>query len=241
MNIISHKNNRYNNEDFFTKAYTDGNIDGVVLDVTKTSNGKIVVFESPTSTVTEINSIQNNTLEQIKSSEIKPLERFLSNMAEFKKRILINVLPLDLPYLSESTVADIVKINTDYINEIFDVINKFPDLTICVFSCNQILITLIKNSKKPCNLGWLINQAGASYMDLEIYIFQSYMLNEKVLLQQLDNKKEIMAYTTDSDSINSFMNFFKDTDKNEFRKRIFDNISVITYYPDIFINSYKDK
>ena len=65
------------------------------------------------------------------------------------------------------------------------------------------------------------------------------MLNEKVLLQQLDNKKEIMAYTTDSDSINSFMNFFKDIDKDKNRKRIFDNISVITYYPDIFINSYK--
>ena len=64
------------------------------------------------------------------------------------------------------------------------------------------------------------------------------MLNDAILAQQLDNQKEIMVYVLNSNCINNVLNFFKDKDKNPIKKRIFNEISVITYYPDIFINTY---
>ncbi len=239
MNILSHKNNRYNNFDFFSKAYSDSDIHGVVLDITRTANGKIVVFENPTNTITEINAIQHSTLSQINSSEIKPLDVYLEGLKDFNKEIMLNVLPLDLPYLTESTVSDIVKINTEYINEIFTILNKFPEISVCLFSSNQILITLIKSKKYSCNLGWLIEQSGDNYIDLEFYVFPCYMLNEKVLIQQLENNKKVMVNVIDSSGIDILMNFFKDISSCPSKKKIFDNIFVITYYPDIFINTYK--
>ena len=56
--------------------------------------------------------------------------------------------------------------------------------------------------------------------------------------EALDNQKEIMVYVLNSNCINNVLNFFKDKDKNPIKKRIFNEISVITYYPDIFINTY---
>ena len=239
MNIISRKTSKNDSNDFITKAYNDPNISGITLDITMTSDEKIVIFEGPASFVAEVESIQKQTLEQIKDSETMLLETYLTKLKGFNKRIMLNIFPLELPYLSDETVQYIVNRTNNYIDKLLEVIDKYPQLNIVLFTYNQILITLLKNRNTKYKIGWLINQTGSSYIDLDIYIFQTYLLNQAVLLQQIDEKKEIMAYITDSDSINSFMNFFKDKNNDLKKARIFEDISVITYYPDIFINSYK--
>ena len=97
---------------------------------------------------------------------------------------------------------------------------------------------MLQKEAKDYQLAWYILTNNTNYIDLNIYIFNSAMLNDAILAQQLDNQKEIMVYVLNSNCINNVLNFFKDKDKNPIKKRIFNEISVITYYPDIFINTY---
>ena len=105
-------------------------------------------------------------------------------------------------------------------------------------STNLSLLTMLQKEAKDYQLAWYILTNNTNYIDLNIYIFNSAMLNDAILAQQLDNQKEIMVYVLNSNCINNVLNFFKDKDKNPIKKRIFNEISVITYYPDIFINTY---
>lgn len=238
MKIFSIRNNRYNNYNFVSKAYHDKKIEGILLDIVMTRDNQIIIFPEETNTELGLKDIQKQTLKEIKNSEIEPLENYLSLLTDFNKRIILNIIPLNQPIITDYNAEIIFQQNLFYVTQILNIVKQYPKHNINLMSTNLNLLTILQKEAKNYPLAWYILTDNTNYIDLNIYIFNSAMLNDAILAQQLDNQKEIMVYVLNSNCINNVFNFFKDKDKNPIKKRIFDEISVITHYPDIFVNSY---
>lgn len=238
MKIFSIRNNSYNNYNFVSKAYHDTKIEGILLDVVMTRDNQIIIFPEETNANIVLKDIQSQTLKEIKNSEIEPLETYLNLLTNFNKRIILNIIPLNQPITTDYNAEILYQQNLFYITQIINIIKRYPNHNINLMSTNLNLLTMLQKEAKDYQLAWYILTDNTNYIDLNIYIFNSAMLNDAILAQQLDNQKEIMVYVLNSNCINNVLNFFKDKDKNPIKKRIFNEISVITYYPDIFINTY---
>lgn len=238
MKVFSLKNNRYNNSNFIAKVYHDPKVEGLVLDVIMTRDNRIIVFPEATTTTVGLESVQKKTLKEIKDSEIELLETYLKELIDFKKRIILNIIPMEQPILTDYTAETIYKQNEFYINQILEIVTRYKECVVSMISISPALLTILKSKKLDYNLGWVILSENTNYIDLGMYIFISSMLDATVLMQQLDNKKEIFVYAVDAYSIDNVLNFFKGREKNPIKQKIFDEISIITYYPDIFNNAY---
>ena len=145
---------------------------------------------------------------------------------------------MEQPILTDYTAESIYKQNEFYINKILDIVIRYKECIVSMMSVSPALLQILKEKKLGYKLGWVIISENTNYIDTDMYIFASAMLNNAVLMQQIDNKKEIMVYAVDGYSINNVLNFFKSKEKSSTKKKIFDEIAIITYYPDIFTNTY---
>jgi len=238
MKIFSLKNNSYNNYGFIETVYNNKNVEGLVLDIIMTKDHKIIVFPQATTTSIGLESVQKKTLKEIKDSEIELLETYLKQLTNFKKRIILNIIPMEQPILTDYTAETIFKQNDFYINQILDIVTKYKECVVSMMSVSPSLLKILKSKKLNYKLGWVIVSENTNYIDTDMYIFASAMLDNAVLMQQIDNKKEIMVYAVDGYSINNVLNFFKSKEKSTIKKKIFNEIAIITYYPDIFTNTY---
>ena len=145
---------------------------------------------------------------------------------------------MEQPNLTDYTAETIFKQNDFYINQILDIVIKYKECVVSLMSVSPSLLKILKSKKLNYKLGWVIVSENTNYIDTDMYIFASAMLDNAVLMQQIDNKKEIMVYAVDGYSINNVLNFFKSKEKSTIKKKIFNEIAIITYYPDIFTNTY---
>ncbi len=238
MKIFSLKNNQYNNSSFIETVYNDKNVEGLVLDIIMTLDHKIIVFPESTSTSVGLESVQKKTLKEIKDSEIELLETYLKQLTNFKKRIILNIIPMEQPILTDYTAESIYKQNCFYIDQILEIVTRYKECVVSMMSISTSLLNILKSKKLDYKLGWVIATENTNYIDLDMYIFASSVLDNAVLMQQIDHNKEIMVYAVDGYSINNVLNFFKSREKSSIKKKIFSEIFVITYYPDIFTNTY---
>lgn len=238
MKIFSLKNNQYDNSGFIETVYNNQYVEGLVLDVIMTKDNKIIVFPESTSTSVGLASVQKKTLKEIKDSEIQLLETYLQQLTHFKKRIILDIIPMDQPILTDYTAESIFKQNCFYIDQILNVVTRYKECVVSMMSVSPALLSILKSKKLDYKLGWVIVSENTNYIDTDMYIFASAMLDNAVLMQQIDHKKEIMVYAVDGYSISNVLNFFKSKEKSSIKKKIFDEIFIITYYPDIFTNAY---
>lgn len=238
MKIFSLKNNQYNNSSFIETVYNNPYVEGLVLDIIMTKDNKIIVFPEATTTEIGLESVQKKTLKEIKDSEIELLETYLKQLINFKKRVILNIIPMEQPILTDYTAETIYKQNNFYIDQILEIVTRYKECVVSMMSISSALLTILKSKKMDYKLGWVIVTENTNYIDLDMYIFASSMLDNAVLMQQIDNKKEIMVYAVDGYSINNVLNFFRSKEKSSIKKKIFNEICIITYYPDIFTNTY---
>lgn len=229
MKIIAHKSNLYNNKSFIESVNKIESLTGVMLDIVMTKDKKILVFSPITTNKITINTIQNNNLSELTYYDILTLDDALTMLNNFKRKIIINLLPLNEALLIED-YQKIISNNLSYIEEVKKIIDKFPDsnIYICSSSYNLLyqVIRIFKNRKK----GVVLNEDSGSYIDVDFYIFIPSMLNEKIMAEQLSIGKEVMVIMEDADDISIVLKFLENNKENKENYQYITNHAKIFYY-----------
>jgi len=214
MQIIAHKNNLYNNKDFINKVQSDHkNLNGIMLDIIKTKDERLLVFSPVSTNKTTIDTIQNNNLEEISYLDILTLEDALKILETFEEKILLNILPLNEAVVIEDHQKT-VKNNENYIELVNSVISKYKHLKLYICSISHNLLYHIIRKIENVKYGVILSVNDSTYIDVDFYIFSPEMLKEQVLKQQLDLKKEVMIQMHDCDDMTNVTCFLMNTIKN---------------------------
>lgn len=231
MQIIAHKNNLYNNKDFINKVESDHqNLNGIMLDIIKTKDERLLVFSPVSTNKTTIDTIQNNNLEEISYLDILTLEDALKILETFKEKILLNILPLNEAVVIEDHQKT-VKNNEHYIELVNSVISKYKNLNLYICSISHNLLYHIIRKIENVKYGVILSVNDSTYIDVDFYIFSPEMLKESILKQQLDLKKEVMIQMHDCDDMTNVTCFLMNTIK---QKEIIKDMQFITNHSQLF-------
>ena len=231
LKLFYYGNIKYNVEDFKNNILNQNYIEGIVLNTVMTKDGKIVVvsFESIENIVKEI---EEYTYEQTKEENIILLDTVLNLIKDTNKRILINAIitPSLLNYKDLDT----------YTTNLINIIDKYNDINISVFSINYAIINFLKPKIKNNKLGILLSKENSNYIDVDFYIFPPLLLNTNILNQQYNQNKENMIYLQNWNDLNQVNTFFSNTiNKSQMSKQLINEISILTMYPLITYNTIK--
>ena len=230
MKILFYNNILYDVETFNKQVLQNPNVDGIVMNVVMTKDGKmIIVIFSDEGVI--VQGLENYTYEQTKEDAFILLDEVLS--LNINKRVLINAI-ISPQYLNYKDIER-------YTTNLTDIINRHQNVDVSVFSVSYPLITALKPKLIKNKIGVLLNPNNATYVDVDFYIFPSILLNTSILNQQFRNGKELMILLQSFGDLNSLNNFFTDeTNKNQLSRQLINSISVLTRYPDITYNTIKN-
>ncbi len=229
MKILAHKSNLYNNKNFIESVNKLEGLTGVMLDIVMTKDKKILVFSPVTTNKITINTIQNNNLSELTYYDILTLDDALTMLSNFKRKIIINLLPLNEALLIED-YQKIISNNLSYIEEVKKIIDKFPDLNIYICSSSYNLLYQVIRVFKSRKKGVVLNEDSGSYIDVDFYIFIPSMLNEKIMAEQLSIGKEVMIIMEDADDISIVLKFLENNKENKENYQYITNHAKIFYY-----------
>ena len=230
MKILFYNNILYDVETFNKQVLQNPNVDGIVMNVVMTKDGKmIIVIFSDEGVI--VQGLENYTYEQTKEDAFILLDEVLS--LNINKRVLINAI-ISPQYLNYKDIDR-------YTKNLTDILNRHQNIDISVFSVSYPLITALKQKLTKNKIGVLLNPNNATYIDVDFYIFPSILLNTNILNQQFRNGKELMVLLQSFGDLNSLNNFFTDEiNKNQLSRQLINSISVLTRYPDITYNTIKN-
>lgn len=229
MKILAHKSNLYNNKNFIESVNKLEGLTGVMLDIVMTKDKKILVFSPVTTNKITINTIQNNNLSELTYYDILTLDDALTMLSNFKRKIIINLLPLNEALLIED-YQKIISNNLSYIEEVKKIIDEFPDLNIYICSSSYNLLYQVIRVFKSRKKGVVLNEDSGSYIDVDFYIFIPSMLNEKIMAEQLSIGKEVMIIMEDADDISIVLKFLENNKENKENYQYITNHAKIFYY-----------
>ena len=229
MKILAHKSNLYNNKNFIESVNKLEGLTGVMLDIVMTKDKKILVFSPVTTNKITINTIQNNNLSELTYYDILTLDDALTMLSNFKRKIIINLLPLNEALLIED-YQKIISNNLSYIEEVKKVTDRFSDLDIYVCSSSYNLLYQVIRVFKSRKKGVVLNEDSGSYIDVDFYIFIPSMLNEKIMAEQLSIGKEVMIIMEDADDISIVLKFLENNKENKENYQYITNHAKIFYY-----------
>lgn len=241
MSIIARRNNLENPITFLNNANDSTYIDGILLEVTMTKDGIIVIYNSTDNLGVTLDRIQNSNFEDLDKTSVESLDTILQLLDGWKKKIIIRVSSLLSPILSDQTLLEYQEKNSSYIDKINKIIIKYPTLNTNLHSTNTHLIFYLKQIVKSSPIGLELIDENDSYVDVNYYIFPTTLLDYGVIKQQLDLNKDVMVTIKASDDLVLLYNFF---DRYPTLLDIKYNIQFITSYPKLvneLIDSIRSK
>ncbi|MBE6153078.1 MAG: hypothetical protein E7166_02460 [Firmicutes bacterium] len=232
MKILYYGNIIYTVDEFKNNVLNQDYIDGIVLNTVMTKDNKMVIV-SFDNIQNIIQGIENYTYEQTKEGNIIPLDDVLEVLQNYNKRILINAV-ITPPLLNYKDL-DI------YTTVLTNIINKYPNIDILVFSVNYAVINYLKPKLSNNKLGVLLSAENANYIDVDFYIFPPILLNTTILNQQYNKNKEIMIFLENWNDLNQMNTFFTNKENsNKISRQLMNDISILTMYPLITYNTTKN-
>jgi len=235
MSIIARRSNLINVANFLELIHKKEFIDGLNIDVTITKDKQLIIFVPTIMGGTlSIETIQSSNYCDLGDSGIYSLEVFFTNFIGWKKKILLNIIPLINPPLSEETASYISKRNSEYIDLLTKIISNYPSLKIYLSSVNYRLVDLMEKSLSHFKIGLAVSPENQTYLDVDYYILPPSMLDGKIMKQQIDLGKEMMILVMDGNQMSIVFQYFI-TDKTE---EIFKQLIFICSYPEMFNSAF---
>lgn len=226
LKIIAHKHNLYNVEQFLNQMIPQSFVEGIFIDVAFTKDEKIILLSTSTNNYMDLQNVEKNDLKNISGFSPMTLEEFLVIYTTPEKRIIINLL-------TSSVFMNYPKI-TAYINALKEVLVKFPKLDFTLASASQELVYYITQANINYHSGFIIEDGNFNYLDVDSYLLSIPLLNDKIIHQQLQNKKEVMVLVNSWDDLYEVLEHFTISLRdNTLTQSEIDQIYLIGFYPRI--------
>lgn len=233
MKIIVNRNVFQTTDEFFKQIKDSLDyIEGISLQVLLTKDGIPIVMMPTTSdafVAQVIKNVQNTNLNDIKDYEVLTLTDTLNRLSTFNKKIIINFIPISTTPFAQN-IELINKVNQNQVENLYKVLDQYPNLNIYLASISHNIIYQIKKQNKRNKIGVVLSLYETNYIDVDFYIFSSEMLSYPILNQQLRINKEVMISSRNCEEMMIIYNFF-DKLPNPQSDNMFNNISFISNYP----------
>lgn len=233
MNIIAHKTSFYNAAKFLNMVSKDSNITGAMFEITITKDNEIIVFYPLTNNEIFIKNVQLSTYAQIQTEETITLDSLLAYFQAIGKVLYLNIIPVLTSTLSEDTAEEMRKKNQMYIMKIKETLKKYPDVTIHLISEDQKILYHVQKNIDICKIGLVLSQQDLSYLDVDIYVFNSEMYNKSLIKEQLNRKKEVMLYINNADDMSIVYDYYLANKGTEHCMTTVKSLSLIANYPNL--------
>lgn len=235
MKIISHKNIKYDYYTFLNSTINNPIINGVAFDVLMTKDKKILIYTPTRDYLSVVDSIQSNTYENLKTTDIISLEEVLYQFINSNKKIIINLLPIISNTLTSNNLQDVTRLNEEYVMTVKKIIDKFPTLEFYLCSAYDSLVYQIKRLDNIHKIGFVITNLSTSYIDVDFYVFTVNVLDERIINQQLSLNKEVMIYILNCDDMNNIMmGIIQRSMNNTLNQKSLNEVYFINNYPELF-------
>lgn len=234
MKIIARKNNLYDIQQFQHMVSDCDYIGAVGVDVVMTKDQQIVVFTPVIDNVASVVTLQNSTLEQVKSNDIITLRQFFQSYRGRHIEIFINIIPFSDVVPTSENIKQINDLYWNYVEQVVSIVSEFPDIKTYLYSINRRVITYLSQQKKNYKVGIYLSPDDASFLDVDFYLFSPDMLNMNILNQQMNLKKEIVLLMLNCEQTQQVFQFFQQSKMaDDGKKTIFDSSFFLTNYPSI--------
>ncbi len=239
MAIFAYKNAVTNSVDFLNEVNKKEYINGFILHVTMTKDNKIIGY-IPTTAHLSTEVLQNSLLKDLESNSIIELKDILHKLKDFKKKIIIDVIPLFSPQLSSETVDEINKRNWFYIESIKDILFSFQNQLLFLTSSNRNLVTYMQQQINFIKIGRSITPLDLNYQEADFFIIPATMLDATIFEQEIKkNRKIIVEMITIEDMVLVHRFFGSDTERSN--EALFHKIEFICSCPILFHSVFKEK
>ncbi len=239
MSIYAYKNSIMNSLDFLNNVNQKDFIDGFILHATMTKDNKIISY-TPTTANLSTEALQASTLEALEGTTMEELSKLLQRMDGFKKKIIIYVMPLITPQLSDDTVQQINARNWLYIENLKEILLPFKNLKINITSPSRVLVKYMKQQINFLPIGRNISPIDLNYQEANFFILPPSMLDAKIIKQELERGTELLIEMITADDMALVFQFFGGTEENT-QEEIFQKLHFISAYPNLFYTTFKEK
>lgn len=233
MNIIAHKTSFYNAAKFLNMVSTNSNITGAMFDVTFTKDNEIIVFYPFTNNELLIKNVQLSTYSQIQTEETITLDSLLTYFRSIGKELYLNIIPILTCTLAADTAEEMAKRNQAYIIKIKEALKRYPSVPTHLVSKDQKVLYHVQENINACKVGLVLSQQDLSYLDVDIYIFNSEMYNKSLIEEQLKRKKQVMLYINDANDMSIVYDYYLDKKGTPHCINSVEGLSLIANYPDL--------
>ena len=234
MKIIIQKGEKYSAKEFFNKIIDLEYIDGITLNVAKTTDNILVVFNLASSSSVLIKNIFTSSYEQMKNLEIIRLEsviRYLDQI-HYPKKVLLNLIPYKPIQLTEEQNKLLMIEYENYASQLEEMLKNL-NIDIYIHSASRSLLEVVRRKEIPCQYGFAIVGYDLNYIDVDYYVFTVEMLNFPLMKQQINLKKKVMIYVQNDYELSIVYDLFIENKKSSVTEELSKEIYVIGNYPEL--------
>lgn len=239
MKIIVQKNSKYTLSEFFNQVIYLDYIEGIVLNVFKTSDNVLIVLNLTSHDEALFKTIYSNQFVNSKGLEMVPLQEVISylNRINYKKKVLLNIIFYQPIQLTEEQNKLLVKEYNEYVSNLNKILSN-NSLILYIHSVSRTLINYLKKGNIKAKLGFAVVGFDLTYIDVDYYVFTVDMLNFPLLKQQLENNKEIMIYISSDYELSYMYDILKGVKKTDLTKEIGKELYLIGDYPELLNKTF---
>jgi len=237
MKIIAEKEGLYNNDIFVEYISKEDIVDGIMFQITITSDGKVILFNSVRNNYASLGQIQTSTINELKNQSIVLIDDILEKLKDYPKKIYLELVPFDALVVTDKNYEQISKFYQAFVNNVLEVLKKHSNLDIRLCSINQSILYHLMNSNSKYKIGMIFEPQNLNYVDVDFYIFVYTNFNNTIINQLLDANKDVMIQIDDSNNIPTI---FEHISKNSNPNRLINNISIITSRPILIADYIKE-
>lgn len=203
MKIIVQKTNFYLDKDFFDEVIGNPIVDGVSLNIVYNTEKKLLVYSYASMGSYTIQQFQSIPIDYLKESNILYLETALEEIKKKnpKLKIYLNLIPVNINVIDEESLKVINQMNQEYVSSLEKVLSDNPNLSISLHSISRSLLKLMQGKQLPSDIGAVIYAGDLTPIDVEYYVFPTYMIDDTIFEELIKDKKEIIIYVSDENDL----------------------------------------
>lgn len=242
LKILANKTNLYNNTEFLQKTAKKINyLEGVGFNIAITKDNQFVVFSPISNNEATVQTINNKNLKELTHLDLLTLNDILIFYQERKttNKIFLNLLPSAITITSEESLEALKNNNENYIKYLLKTLEPYKDLNLYLGSINTTLVKLLTEQNIPWKKGIVLFGGNLNYMDVDFYVFGTEILNAEIFSQQLRLNKEVIVYVGDANDLSITYEFFKGETSTALANSIFNDITFLNDYPDLFFKIFQ--
>lgn len=245
LKIIAQKDNTYNFEEFLRNAINEEYLDGLYFDIVQTQDGKIIVFNTVLNNEATIKNIQESNYSTLLQSKVVTLERLLSSLNNiWKKKVILNLIPLITPAINDQNIKMINSKNEAYVDRVVSITNQFLNMDLRMSTESVAILYFLRQKVKVRKLGIILNPQSLGYIDVDFYIVKPLMFDVKILEEQLRLGKEVIFQLDNVYDINYMITNRISKNFNGTEEQIaylFEHIYFMSPYPELIYRSFQVK